>query len=329
MKATVVVPACNGEELIAGCLEALLRQDFDASEYEVVVVENGSSDGTAEVAARYPVRLLRLPEPGLSAARNAGVGAARGEIVAFTDCDCRPARTWLRSLLAPYVDPGVGGVGGPIVADASGARGVVERFSDAKPPLVNFVSAGPGREREFRPYLVGANCSYRKSLLERWGGFDERLQYSEDIELAWRLQLLAGIRLVLAEEGVVAHRHRATLRDLARQYRRYGYGEIVLDALFRDQPGYPRSLAYQGAQICRQCLAVPRYAASALLRSWRLLRGRAVADDVASSLLWMVIEMSAVAGKLDALVRTRLMSRPRGRLSDHPLRLYGGGRRRG
>src|SRR3954447_16813353 len=118
-RVTVVVAARNERAHIDACLRALAAQDGVAADWEIVVVDNASSDDTAARAAAHGVRVVREPRAGVTYARNAGVRAAAGEIVAFVDADCVPERGWLRELLAGADDSTVGCFVGEIVPLAS------------------------------------------------------------------------------------------------------------------------------------------------------------------------------------------------------------------
>jgi len=309
---TVVVPVRNGEAMINTCVESLLAQRYAADRYEIIVVDNGSTDDTAGVVSSYPVTLLRCPTPGPSPARNAGARRSQNEIVAFTDADCIADPGWLGGLAAAFEDDTVGAAGGAIEAFSHPQRNVVELFCEDMPPLRNYQTG----EGEFLPFLVGANAAYRREALLAAGGWDDRLGTAEDIELAWRFQLKTGTKIVYCPDAVVYHRHRSTWKALARQYWVYGLGEVLLDTLFRGQPGYPRSLRFYRHRLARQLAALSRYVASGAIRGLRRMSGRATGYEAAWPWLLMVAEGANVAGKLKGLGLTRGLRDP------EPLRRY-------
>ncbi|HKX90122.1 MAG TPA: glycosyltransferase family A protein, partial [Sphingopyxis sp.] len=104
----VVIPVWNGEAVLARCLDALERQTLPRSAYQIIVVDNGSSDATREIARSYTgVELLEEPLPGSYVARNLGIGRVRAPVTAFTDADCEPAPDWLEQILrAAAANPG-------------------------------------------------------------------------------------------------------------------------------------------------------------------------------------------------------------------------------
>jgi len=306
---SIVVPVYNGADTIATCLESLLNQDYPAEAYEIIVAENGSTDNTTEIVKEYPVRLFHSDRRGPSPARNLGVSHSQADIIAFTDADCVATPQWLSQLVQPYVQPKVGGVGGAVGGAMLGYdhpnRNMIEKFSDECSPLVNFISG----EDEFLPRLYTANASYRRYLFEEIGGFNTNLVTAEDVDLAWRLQLKKkNIKLCYASEAVIYHHHRTTRTGLARQYRQYGFGEILLDTMYGKYPGYPRNRAYQFRRIFEQILALPRYGISALVRCARWIGGRATSYQAVTPLLCFLIESNNIRGKFEGLMATRFMT---------------------
>jgi glycosyltransferase involved in cell wall biosynthesis len=301
---SVVVPVYNGESTIARCLESILAQSYPQEAFEVIVVENGSNDRTTEIASGYPVRLFHNQVRGPAAARQFGLTQSAADIVVFTDADCYADPNWLCELVKPYADDAVGGVGGAVLAYSHAQRNLVEQFADKNTPLANF-TGGAG---EFMPRLHTCNASYRRALLMQIGGFDTRLVTADDTDISWRLQLKTGCRLAYAEKAVIYHHHRATTRGLAKQYRQYGYAEILLDTMYRHEAGYPRSRSWQIKRILGQVSVLPRYAASSVLNRIRLARGHATIFQAASPKLWLLAESSNLRGKLEGLWATRFMS---------------------
>lgn len=189
---SVVVATHNRLRLLGRCLESLLAQDYPHP-YEVVVVDDGSSDGTEDMIRRdFPqVRYLYQEQRGPAAARNLGLTMSQNEIIAFTDDDCLVATDWLKRLASGYKrHPEVAGVGGYMEAPEELLRS--NPFAQYERYISRQVH-GVGEEE----YLGGFECpagatnniSYRRQVLEEVGGFDESFPYpaGEDADLKWRI----------------------------------------------------------------------------------------------------------------------------------------------
>jgi cellulose synthase/poly-beta-1,6-N-acetylglucosamine synthase-like glycosyltransferase len=309
---TIVVPVRNGAATIGPCVESLLAQRYAADRYEIVIVDNGSTDATADVVAAYPVTLLPCLRPGPSPARNAGWRNSEAEIIAFTDADCVADPGWLSGLAAAFADDSVGAAGGAIEAFRHPQRTFVELFCDDMRPLGNYRTG----EGEFLPFLMGANAAYRRAALLNAGGWDDGLGTAEDIELAWRVQLKTRLKIAYCPDAIVYHRHRSTWKSLARQYWVYGLGEVLLDSMFRAHTGYPRNPRFYRQRLARQIAALLRYGASGAIRALRRMSGRATAYEAAFPWLLLVAEGANVAAKLKGLALSRGLRDP------EPLRRY-------
>lgn len=216
---TVVVPTYQRRRTVARTLELLLAQE-DAPPYEVVVVDNGTTDGTTEdllaIAAEAPyVRVLRIDDNrGPGPARNAGWRAARAPVVAFTDDDTEPATDWLAELVAPF-DAGADLVMGRTIPDP-------EAFGQAG-PFSHWV-----RVEKPMPWFPTCNIAYRRDLLDRTGGFDEEFtarfgsSFGDDTDLGWKA-LTAGADARFAPRALVVHEvTRSDFRAHLRAARRRG-----------------------------------------------------------------------------------------------------------
>lgn len=125
MSVSIIIPTFNGASRIGNCLDALLKQTHNC-DTEILVVNDGYTDETADVVARYPrVRLINQANAGPAAARNHGAKEAKGTIILFTDDDCVPTPDWLRSMIAPFENPEVVGVKGVY---RSSQRSLMARF---------------------------------------------------------------------------------------------------------------------------------------------------------------------------------------------------------
>lgn len=217
---SVVVPVYNCGETIRRCLDALGRLDHPS--YEVIIVDDGSTDETASVAESYEwVTMIRLDRGGPSRARNAGVAAAQSEFVAFTDGDCVVDPRWLRELERGFADAKVAGVGGDQRSpdDETAWGRVVQQFFRAVGFMTGYIttSGRPG-DTDHNPSCCSA---YRTAVFNEVGGFDESLWPGEDVDLDYRIRR-RGYRLLFNPAAVVGHYRPNTLGGLARMMKRYG-----------------------------------------------------------------------------------------------------------
>lgn len=209
---SVVICSYNGAAVVGRAIESLLAQDYPKDRYEIIVVNDGSSDATAQVIQRFPVKYIEHPEnSGISAARNTGLAAARGDIYVGFDDDCVAPRDWLNALSTGYVMTNAAGVGGR-VAEPENISGIVDHFMAAtgsgNPPslalnpdqsplkrLLAYItnqiiitSAQPVaiyRARE----LNGAVASFPVSILKGVGGWDLDMTGIEDTDISRRIML--------------------------------------------------------------------------------------------------------------------------------------------
>lgn len=220
---SVIIPVLNGQKTIARCLESIREQTYDPQNYEILVVDNGSEDNTVSVVKQFPeVILLHEERRNSYLARNLGARYAHGQILAFTDADCRAAdRKWLSSIARAFNDSSVGGICGEIKADDP--ETLVERFQAHQ----DIFSQRTFQHSRTGSYPLTANAAYRREVFDKLGGFDEELFSGGDLEFALRVEK-SGYAIKTCWDCIVLHKHRANLRDLWRQYTRYGQGHRLL-----------------------------------------------------------------------------------------------------
>ena len=240
---SVVIPVYNAAETIGPTIERLFQQRL--APCETILVDDGSTDGTADVLAGFGarIRVIRKANGGPASARNAGVRAATGEFVAFTDSDCLPAPDWLARLLAGFDGEEVAGVGGIV-------RGVDATLTGEYVDAIRLLDPQADETGEI-PYLITANACFRREALLRAGLFDERFRKpgGEEPELCARIRRL-GYRFAAVESAVVLHHHRQTPGSLLRTLTNYGEGLFLF------------------SQVCPE---------HRIDRPWRVLLRRAVA----------------------------------------------------
>ncbi|HXW51872.1 MAG TPA: glycosyltransferase [Candidatus Acidoferrales bacterium] len=221
---SVVVPAFNASATIATCLKALLAQRFSKPDYEIIVVDDGSTDDTFAVASGLGVRVVRQPNAGAGAARNAGWRAASGVWVAFTDADCAPARSWLATLVGTCERRAAVGAAGKTLG--LGSRSAAAKFCD----LDGALDAERHLAHPQFPFAPSGNLIYLRSALERVGGFDERYSSYEACDLHQRIMRAHEPMPFCYEPGaLVLHRHREGWKAFWRQQYSYGrgYGQFM------------------------------------------------------------------------------------------------------
>lgn len=218
---SVVICAYNAERTMRACLESLRAIDYP--NFEVVIVDDGSRDRTAEVAAEFPeFRLVRQPNRGLSIARNVGLHAARGEIVAYTDSDCVVDPHWLTLMVNAMVEGDMDGCGGPNYAPPEEGR--IEACVAAAPGAPCHVLTAEDRAE----HLAGCNMVFRKSVLIALGGFDPQFTAAgDDVDICWRA-LESGFVLGFCPGAFVWHFRRNTISAYYGQQRGYGRAEALL-----------------------------------------------------------------------------------------------------
>ena len=250
---SVVVPVRNGERTIGECLASLVAVDFPAADREILVVDNGSSDGTGGIIARFPVQRLHVPRRGVSRARNAAIRASHGEILAFTDSDCVVTRAWLCALLEPFADPDVGGVAGEIVGYPASTP--AERYATQ----IRLLSPQRYLRRPTMPFAVFANLAFRREVFDRIGLLDETFVAGESADFCTRFRRASGLRLVYAPRAVVFHRHRLTAAALFLQHWNYGRGNALLQIKYGDEIPWGWRQGVSGyAEVARSVLALAR-----------------------------------------------------------------------
>jgi glycosyltransferase involved in cell wall biosynthesis len=220
-KVSVVVCSYNGAATLRGCLEALQKVDYP--DFEVILVDDGSKDSTQSIAAEFPlVKNILQPNRGLSAARNVGLQAATGEIVAYTDSDCMPDSDWLYFLVSTLLHSSYAAVGGPNLNPP--ATGAIPAAVAACPGAPTHVLLSD-TEAE---HIPGCNMAYWKSVLEEIGGFDPEFRTAgDDVDLCWRL-MQAGHRVGFSPSALVWHHRRFTMQAYFRQQKGYGEAEAML-----------------------------------------------------------------------------------------------------
>ena len=243
-QASVVIATRNRVRSLDKLFAALERQAHEGVEFEVVLVDDGSTDGTTQTASRFaarkicPLRYIRLEASrGPAVARNHGWRAARASIIAFTDDDCLPESGWLAAGLAAFAD-GIGVVQGR-TQPQPGAEGYGEHFSRTM------------EAHEEDGHYPTCNIFYRREALERAGGFDESFRHAcgEDTDLAWRVKAL-GYESRFSRGALVIHEVRPpSFRIFLRERRRFADQILLVKRHPHLRSFYYRRYFYQRSHV--------------------------------------------------------------------------------
>jgi GT2 family glycosyltransferase/glucose/arabinose dehydrogenase len=222
-RVSVVVCAYNAADTLEDNLASIDKLTYP--DFEIIVVNDGSRDATGDIARRHPrVRLVEIPNSGLSAARNVGLAEATGEIVAYTDSDTRVDPDWLTFLVQPFLTSDVVGSGGPNVVPKDDT------------PIAQCIARAPGGpthvllDDRTAEHVPGCNMAFRRDALLAIGGFNPvYLRAGDDVDVCWRLQA-RGWKIGFAPAALVWHHHRSSIQAYWRQQVGYGEGETWLMA---------------------------------------------------------------------------------------------------
>ncbi|OKH40217.1 glycosyltransferase [[Phormidium ambiguum] IAM M-71] len=231
-KVSVVVPIYNGENDLLDLINCLKAQTYPIEQVEYFLVDNASSDRTSTIiqnAAQNFPQIHYLAETKIQssyAARNAGIRASTGEIIAFTDADCRPQPQWLIQLIIPFQDTNIGIVAGEITGLPG--KTLLEKYAEKQDVLSQKYTL----KNSFCPYGQTANLAIRKEIFTQTGLFRPYLTTGGDADICWRIQRETQWKIQFAPNAIVQHRHRSTIGEFQSQWRRYGKSNRYLHELY-------------------------------------------------------------------------------------------------
>ena len=219
---SVIIPTFNSAKQLSDCLKSLETQTMDQGSYQVIVVDDGSTDDTRSIVAKYSAKYVYQANQGPAVARNHGVTEAQGEIVLFTDADCMPQANWIEEMIKPLDDSQVVGVKGAYKTDQKElmARLVQIEYEDKYERMKKF---------KYIDFIDTYSAAYRKDVYIKYGGFDERYPKAsvEDQEFSFRL-FRDGYKMVFNSSAIVYHRHSARLIDYLKKKYKIAFWKVLL-----------------------------------------------------------------------------------------------------
>ncbi|MEA5511196.1 glycosyltransferase [Crocosphaera sp. UHCC 0190] len=235
-KVSVIIPIYNGEEDLPNLIDCLRSQTYPKDRVEYLLVNNNSSDRTPQIlekaaidAQKIGITLKALNENQIQssyAARNQGIRQATGDILAFTDADCRPIYQWIEALVQPFIDETIGIVVGELAALAGNS--LLEKYAER----YGVMSQKFLLEHSFLPYGQTANLAIRRSIFFQIGFFRPYLTTGGDADICWRIQQETDWKLTFSPAAIIRHRHRSNFKELRNQWQRYGQSNQYLHELY-------------------------------------------------------------------------------------------------
>lgn len=231
---SVVVCSHNGAATMRSCCEGLSRLRYP--DFEVIVVDDGSTDATADIAAEYGFKVISVENQGLSTARNIGLEAASGEIISYIDDDAYPDPDWLTYIANDFMNNAYAGLGGPNLTPPEDEL-VAKCVANAPGGPIHVLLSDQEAE-----HIPGVNMSFRREALQAIGGFDPQFRAAgDDVDICWRL-LEANQVIGFSPSAVVWHHRRASALAYYRQQVGYGKAEALLEKKWPERYnalGYP------------------------------------------------------------------------------------------
>src|SRR2546425_694879 len=218
---SVVVCSYNGARTIRDCCAGLIRLEYP--NFEVIVINDGSTDATPEIVSHYDFRLISTDNRGLSSARNTGWQEAKGEIVAYIDDDAYPDPHWLTYIAAAFMRTPHVGIGGPNLPP-HGDGPIADCVANAPGGPVHVLLSDTEAE-----HIPGCNMAFRKTALQAVGGFDPQFRTAgDDVDICWRLQQ-QGWTIGFSPGAMVWHHRRNSVKTYWKQQQGYGKAEALLE----------------------------------------------------------------------------------------------------
>ncbi|MBL0225277.1 MAG: mycofactocin biosynthesis glycosyltransferase MftF [Geobacteraceae bacterium] len=297
---SIVIPVKDRADELKRCLASIAGLSYPQEKLQVIVVDDGSSDDSAQVARQFGALLVTSGGTGRgpAAARNVGAARAGGEILAFIDSDCSASKEWLNELIPAFNNPAMAAIGGQV--DGMCSASIVDRYESVMSSLSLGAHERVGSSGSDTFYLPSCNLLVRRSAFRSAGGFKDGMHVGEDVDLTWRLRDM-GWTISYLPAGNVLHEHRSTIRSFMSRRFDYGTSEGMLQVLHparRKQMVIPPVLAI----VLLLCLAAPFGGPWLLLPAFVLLMVDALAGRLRFFRRQLPIGLlSVLGGRLRAL----------------------------
>lgn len=249
MRCSLIIPAYNAENTIVSCLESVLNQSLPTSEYEVIVVDDGSTDDTANIAKSYSVRVIEQENQGPAAARNKGAAEAKGVVLIFTDSDCELDSNFIEKIIAPIEQtPEVVGVQGSYKTKQTQ---FIARFGQVEIETRYKKMA----QKKYTDFIGTYAAAYKKDIFHKYGKFDTGfpLASGEDTEFSYKLYR-DNHKMVFEPKAFVYHQHPSNLREYLKMKFFRGHWRV---RLYRKHPKKVIKDSYTPQSLKFQVLVVP------------------------------------------------------------------------
>ncbi len=249
MKYSLIIPAYNAQKTIASCLESALNQSICRQDYEIIVVDDGSTDSTSEIIKKYPVRLIQQKNQGAAAARNRGAKDARGNILVFTDSDCELDFDFMKNIILP-IEQENGIIG------AQGSYRTKQEESMARFVQVEIeIRYKRMAKNKYIDFIGTYAAVYKRCVFQQYEGFDPVFSSAagEDIDFSYKLHQ-EGHKMIFIPDAFVYHLHPVKLADYLKSKFSHGYWRIRLN---RKHPKKMFNDSYVPQSLRLQVLSIP------------------------------------------------------------------------
>ncbi len=251
MKSSVIIPAYNSEKTIDSCIKSTLNQDLSREDYDVTLIDDGSTDNTSAIAGRFPIKVVKQTNYGPAVARNNGASQVGGDILIFTDSDCELDCHFIEKITAPIKqNPNVVGVQGSY---RTRQKEFMAKFVQVEIETRYKKMAG----RKFIDFIGTYAAAYRKDIFENYGGFDTGfpLASGEDTEFSYKLHQ-NGHKMVFEPDACVYHQHPSTLKRYLKIKFFRGYWRV---RLYKIHPAKTINDSYTPQSLKLQVLSIPLF----------------------------------------------------------------------